>query len=209
MQLFRFRPLYNLALATIMPLTMMLAAQPAVAQLGQTNGEKFLSAVRDEKNEDVVKLLSEPGTTVINSKDFSTGETALHIVAKRGDPLYARYLLQKGANPELRDNKGNTPLFAAVNAGQEPMIAVFVAARANVNQGNDRGETPLIRAVQRRDIPMIRELIAAGADPDQADSLAGMSARDYAHADVRTPALAKLIDETPKRERRSISGPKL
>jgi ankyrin repeat protein len=182
---------------------------PAAAQLGQSPGAKFLSAVKDEKNNEVVAAVNEGGATIINTRDFSSRETALHIVARRGDLIYTRFLLQKGANPNLRDIKGSTPLLVAVDAGHGDLIAIFVAARANVNQGNDSGETPLIKAVQRRDLVMVRELLAAGADPDQADSLAGKSARVYASEDIRTPALAKIFAETPKRERRAVSGPTL
>jgi len=109
----------------------------------------------------------------------------------------------------LRDIKGNTPLMVAVSGGFADLIAPLVAAKTNVNQGNDSGETPLIRAVQRRDLAMVRELIAAGADPDQADSLAGKSARAYADEDTRTPALARLFVDIPKRQRRAVSGPTL
>jgi len=181
----------------------------ANAQLGQSSGYKFLEAVRNAKGDEVTSLLNQPGTTVVNTKDYSSGETALHIVAKRGDATYTRFLLQKGANPNLRDGRGNTPLMTAVSAGAEPLIAILIAGKANVNIGNAAGETPLIRAVQLRDLQMVRELIAAGADPDQADSLAGMSARDYANSDTRTPALAKLFEEAPKRDRRAVAGPKL
>lgn len=181
----------------------------AGAQIGQSPGSKFLTAVREEKNGEVVAAINEGGTTIVNTRDFSSRETALHIVAKRGDVLYTRFLLQKGAYPDLRDVNGSTPLLLAVSAGHGDLIAVFVAAKANVNQGNDSGETPLIKAVQRRDLAMVRELIAAGADPDQADSLAGKSARAYAIEDSRTPGLAKIFNDTPKRERRAVSGPTL
>ena len=181
----------------------------ATAQLGQSSGYKFLQAIKEAKGDEVTKLLNEPGSTVVNTKDYSSGETALHIVAKRGDATYARFLLQKGANPNLRDARGNTPLLVAVSASAQPVIEILIAGKANVNAGNQAGETPLIRAVQLRDVQMVRTLIAAGGDADQADSLAGMSARDYAHADTRTPALAKLIDEVPKRDRRAVAGPRL
>ena len=198
----------TLALITMI-MSIGLTGGPAVAQFAQSPGAKFLEAVKTEANNDVVKALNESGTTLVNTRDFSTRETALHLVAKRGDLIYTRYLLQKGGNPNLRDRDGNTPLMVAVNAGHGELIAPLVAAKANVNQGNDSGETPLIRAVQRRDLVMVRELIAAGADPDQADSLAGKSARVYANEDTRTPALAKLFVDLPKRERRAVSGPTL
>ncbi|MBX9731839.1 MAG: ankyrin repeat domain-containing protein [Sphingomonas sp.] len=197
------------ALAMLMMMSGVAVVGPAAAQLSQSPGSKFLSAVKEEKNNDVVAALSVGGATVVNTRDFSSRETALHIVAKRGDLLYTRFLLQKGADPNLRDVKGNTPLMVAVSGGFADLIAPLVAAKTNVNQGNDSGETPLIRAVQRRDLAMVSELIAAGADPDQADSLAGKSARAYADEDTRTPALARLFVDIPKRQRRAVSGPTL
>ena len=56
------------------------------------------------------------------------------------------------------------------------------------------GETALIVAVQQRQVPIVKLLLAAGADPDQADSAAGYSARDYAKRDNRSREILKLIE---------------
>lgn len=184
------------------------AAIPAAAQY-QSEGYKFLQAVRDSKNEDVNEILNTPGSTIINTRDVTTGEGALHIVVKRGDAMYLRFLLAKGADPNLRDRKGQTPLVLAVIGGQAELIPILVAARANPNLGNSAGETPLILAVHRRDIGEVRELLAAGADPDQTDVIAGKSARDYANQDTRNTVIAKLLADTPKKQRRAVAGPKL
>lgn len=197
------RPLAALLLASSLGVTV-----PATAQQ-QSEGYKFLSAVRDAKGNEVLDMLNRPGTTVIDARDVGTGEGALHIVIRRGDLTYLRYLLQKGANPNLRDGKGSTPLLLAVQLGQTEMIGILTAAKANPNLGNASGETPLIRAVQKRDIVSVRALLVADADPDQADVLAGLSARDYAAQDTRTPALAKLFADLPKKKRAAVSGPRL
>ena len=198
--------------ATVMA-ALLAGGGPAAAQ-NYSPGYKFLEAVRKADGDKVMAALSEPGTTVIDAKDRSSGEGALHIVIKRQDATYLGFLLGKGADPNLRDADGNTPLLLAIQTGFAGAIAPLVRARANVNLANASGatasgETPLIRAVQRRDINLVRELLAANADADQTDRIAGMSARDYAHADARTPAIAKLIDETPKRTRAAVAGPKL
>jgi len=183
-------------------------AAPVAAQLGQSLSYRFLQAVRDAKGDEVTKMLSEPGASIVNTKDFGSGETALHIVAKRGDVTYTAFLLKKGANPNLRDNKGNTPLLIATTLGQEDIVHLLILGQANVNLANDQGETPLIRAVQLRNLALVRELLTAGANPDQVDTLAGLSARDYAHQDARSPLIAKLIDDAPKRDNRQVAGPK-
>lgn len=198
--------LRRLSIALIPALLILPAA--ATAQLSQSDGYKFLEAVRSANGDDVNKLLNKPGTTVINTKDYSSGETALHIVAKRGDVLYTRFLLQKGANPNLRDAKGSTPLLAAIRAGQDSVIEILIKGKANVNIGNNGGETPLILAVQLHNLGAVRDLLAAGADADQPDNLSGKSARDYAIAERRLPQLAALFADIPKRDRRALVGPR-
>ena len=192
----------------LLAVLLVVGAAPATAQLSQSQGYKFLQAVKDGKNTDVVQMLSKPGSTIVNARDVTSGDGALHIVIRRGDMTYLSYLLQMGADPNLRDGKGNTPLMLAVTEGETDMIPVLAKAKANPNLGNSGGETPLIRAVQRRDIAMVRALLAIGADPDQRDSLAGKSARDYATEDPRNMPIAKILAETPKAAKRAVAGPK-
>lgn len=188
-------------------LLMAVAAVPAAAQF-QSEGYKFLQAVREGKNDEVIATLNRPGVTVVNTRDVTTGETALHIAIKRGDAPYVTFLLQKGADANLRDGKGTPPMVLAATLGQTDLIHLLWLGKANPNLGNSSGETPLIRAVQRRDMAMVRELLNDGADPDQRDIIAGKSARDYAGSDTRSPVMAKLLAETPKKERRAVAGPK-
>ncbi len=192
----------------LLPLLLLGLAAPLAAQQ-QSESYKFLEAIREAKGNDVVAMLDRPGSNLVNTRDGSTGETALHIVVRRGDSTYANYLLGKGADANARDAKGNTPLLLAVNAGQGDILTLLTRARANPNLGKSAGETPLIRAVQRRDLPAVRDLLAANADPDQPDVIAGKSARDYAAEDGRNAAIHKLITETPKRARRAVAGPRL
>lgn len=186
---------------------LMAVALPAAAQQ-QSQSYKFLEAVKNAKGDEVIKILDQPGQTIVNTRDITSGEGALHIVVKRGDATYLRYLLSRGADPNLRDGNGDTPLLLAVQYGQQDLVDILTAAKANPNLANGGGETPLIRAVQKRDLALVRTLLAAGANPDQTDNVAGMSARDYAKADTRSPAIAKLIDDKPARATRAVAGPK-
>lgn len=181
---------------------------PAHAQQ-QSASYKFLQAVKDAKGDEVTKILDQPGQRIINTRDATTGDGALHIVIRRGDDMYLRYLLSRGADPNLRNGKGDTPLLMAIQYGQNGLVDTLLLVSANPNLANSAGETPLIRAVQRRDLALVRTLLNAGADPDLTDNVAGMSARDYAHADSRSPAIAKVIDEKPKSVQRAIAGPKM
>lgn len=174
-------------------MALMLAAAPASAQF--SDSYKFLKAVRDKDGTVVTEMVEKPGATIINTRDFSTGETGLHIVIKRRDAQWLSFLLAKGANPNLRDGEGNTPMLTAAQLRFADGIQVLVDNKADVNGANNRGETPLILAVQTRDIASVRILLTAGANPRQPDRIAGMSARDYAARDGRSEMIVKMIDD--------------
>ena len=186
---------------------MLLVATPVAAQF-QSEGYKFLQAVKDSKNNDVIAALNKPGSQVVNTRDVTSGEAALHITVRRGDTPYTTFLLQKGADPNIRDGRNNTPMLVAIDSGHGEMVQLLLLGRANPNLANTSGETPLIRAVQLRDLALVRTLLANNADPDQRDNIAGLSARDYAARDKRSPAIAKLLADAPKRARAPVSGPK-
>lgn len=182
-------------------------ATPVAAQQ-QSQSYKFLDAVRKADGNAVIAILDTPGQTIINTRDISTGEGALHIVAKRGDTTYLSYLLARGADPNVRDREGNTPMMLAVEAGQPEMIDILAKKKANANLGNKAGETPLMRAVQRRDLTLVRAVLAAGGDPDQTD-YSGTSPRGFATTDGRSAAIAKVLADTPKKVQRAVAGPRL
>lgn len=178
-----------------------LAATPAQAQFSQ--GYRFLEAVKKKDGQKVEDAINEPGSTIINTRDVSTGQSALHIVTARRDLTWMSYLLAKGANVNARDGKGQTALQLAINFGFTEGVQLLVDRKADLNESNDAGETPLISAVHRRDLAMLRILLKAGADPDRADN-SGRSARDYAALEGRTgPLLGEIESSTKAREQRA------
>lgn len=174
----------------------MLATSPVAAQF--SDSYNFLKAVKERKGEEAEKFLAEPGTVIINTRDGTSGETALHIVIQRRDSTWLGYLLQKGANPNLADKKGTTPLMLATQLGYVEGIDTLVRKKATVDQTNRSGETALILAVQLRNSEAVRALLKAGANPDKKDSRAGYSARDYAKQDGRASAIAAIIENHGK-----------
>ena len=184
---------FRTARAVTGALVALLIAVPAAAQF--SDSYNFLKAVRDKDGQKVTEMVEGKNSTIINTKDYANGEGALHIVVKRRDELWIDFMLAKGANPNLRDKQGNTPLMVAAQLGFPEGEAKLIEWKADVNLPNAQGETPLIAAVQRRDIVSVRLLLAAGANTATADHLAGMSARDYAQRDPRASAILKLIDD--------------
>jgi uncharacterized protein len=181
-----------------------LAAPAAQAQF--SDGYNFLKSVRERKGDDAEKFISEPGSVIINTREDSSGETALHIVVSRRDSEWLGYLLGRGANPNIADKKGLTPLMLATQYGFADGAMLLLRYKANIDGTNRGGETPLIRAVQLRNAEMVRLLMKAGANADKKDSITGQSAREYATLDGRSNAILAIIETKgqiaePKKEK--------
>lgn len=155
---------------------------PAQAQL-YSEGYRFLQAMEDalngESSAPVTEMLAIPGSTVVNSRDITTGRTALHMAVEERNGVWVDFLYQKGANVNLADNEGVTPLMLAVESLYIEGVEKLITNGARVEVTNNTGETPLIYAVHARNTELIRMLLVAGANPDRADH-SGRSARDYA-----------------------------
>lgn len=168
-------------------------AIPAFAQ-SFSDSFTFLKAVRDRDGSTVQEIVGRPNAAVINARDGSSGEGALHILARGRDLNWLTFLLARGARPDLQSNDGTTPLILAAQLGWLEGAEQLLARRASPNLSNNRGETPLIFAVQRRDLMMVRLLVGQGADPNQTDSVAGYSALDYARQDRRAAAILRELE---------------
>ena len=186
----------SVALALTTPVAVGVISPPANAQF--SDSYNFLKAVDDRKGDEVEKFLGEPGTVIINTRDSTTGRTALHIVIERRDATWLGFLLQRGANPNLADKKGNTPLMLATQLGFVEGIDWLVSKKVQIDQTNRSGETALILAAQLRNKDAVRALLKAGANADKKDSRAGNSARDYAKQDGRANAVLALIEASDK-----------
>ncbi len=175
-----------------------LAAMLAVPVSAQyvSDAEPFINAVRDSDGDKATELLGKR-PTVVNSRN-SKGETALNIAISRSDEMWTRFLVGKGADPNLQQSNGDTPLIAAARVGFMDAIDLLLQRGAKVDLANRMGETPLIVAVQQREVDAVKMLLANGANPDKSDSAAGYSARDYAKRDTRTPQILAAIEAAGK-----------
>jgi len=186
-------------------------AAPVGAQ-SYSDGYLFLQAVDDKDVAKTDELLGQPGSTLVNSRDLSTGRTGLHIAADRRDAVWLAYLLNRGGNPNIADNRGVTPLMRASQLGFYEGLERLIAAGARVDHANSTGETPLILAVHRRDTTMMRVLLTAGADPDRTDN-SGRSARDYATLNGRGSLTLAEIERSnaggrPRQADAGVYGPR-
>ena len=75
-------------------------------------------------------------------------------------------LIAAGADPNVADNRGNTPLHRVALGGYKACVAALIAAGADPNAVNDDGYTSLHWAVYNNHEACVAALVAAGADPN-------------------------------------------
>jgi len=82
------------------------------------------------------------------------------------------YLLANGANPNMVERQGWTPLHCAVRIRNLPVMRMLVAAGADIDSRTNERVTPLICicASENIDIQVVRWLLNHGANPNLADS---------------------------------------
>jgi ankyrin repeat protein len=163
---------------------------------------------------------------------LTIGATALHRAARGGDVESMLLLLQGGADPELPQVQGITPLQLAAGVGHGgadtrgrfyseaqaiDTLNALIEGGANVNTQDQQGRTALHGAVRKGWTEVIQLLVDHGADIDLGDNN-GLTPLDYAlgrtgfgpAADVQ-PAAAELLQgmgavQSPPREQ-AAQGP--
>lgn len=170
-------------------------ALPAAAQV--SDSYKFLDSVKKKEGNEVTEALEKGSPNLINTRDVTTGETALHIVTQRRDLTWMQFLIGKGANVNIRDVRGQTPLTVASNFSFVEGVDLLVARGARIDDTNNAGETPLITAVHNRNLALVRVLLKAGANPTRADN-SGRSALDYAAIEGKSGTIYAELEAARK-----------
>jgi ankyrin repeat protein len=135
-------------------------------------------AVKVRRDPAMVKLLVEYGA----DKDrLYNEETLLHHVINIQNLSIARILLMYGANKEIKDYRGSTPLNLAVNLGNFQIATWLLECGANVNTTEtENGYTPLIWAAFDGREEMLHLVCEFGADLSIRDTRSDLKAEEWA-----------------------------
>jgi hemoglobin len=105
-----------------------------------------------------------------------SGRTLLHGAAAAGNVATVELLLALGADPQIRDTGGHTPLYSVANECQTPgggdVVRALVSAGADVDADDGvKRCSPLHMAARRGNIEIAAALLDCGADIDRKDKL--------------------------------------
>ncbi len=118
-----------------------------------------------EMNAKIIDLLLEHKKVNVDDVD-EKGQTALHYAAC--DVSIFQKLLEKGANPNIFDKWGQSPLHVAAKQsdGNEIMDLLLVHPKVKVDDVNEKGETALHAAAYESNVMAVKHLINKGANPN-------------------------------------------
>jgi len=108
---------------------------------------------------DAVKEIKKINANAMDSK----GANALHYLARRQDLPSITYLIDKGAQIDLVDKDGNTPLMNACYGTNLDIVKALYKDQNLVNKINKKGDTALQIALQRSNNEVVAFLLAEGA----------------------------------------------
>lgn len=120
-------------------------------------------------------------------------QDSLFEIAREADPARLEERLEQGANVNVRDEFGQTPLIYALDAGAEPVfIERLIAAGADVNVETESGWTPLMYAARDSSTAeTVQLLMFAGADPTGRNA-DGQTAADLARRNSKVASTRLL-----------------
>jgi ankyrin repeat protein len=123
-------------------------------------------------NFDRTRLLVQKGAKVeVASK---SGVTPLMVASRtHGNIATLRYLLERGANVNTVDERGEDALIRAAGAGDMDMLQALLAKGADPHHADKAGITALQLATSFTSSDRVRILIKAGADPNSSNNFGG------------------------------------
>jgi ankyrin repeat protein len=152
--------------------------------------------VKAAQNDDLnkVKRLFALNPAIINELDREHDTAILKACRDCKAINVVAFLIENGANINVRDTIDQTPLIIAAFNGCTDIVRMLLNAGANIEHKNDQGENALINAAQEGNIDTVKLLLDAGADINQANA-DGETALDLAIRLKQKKELIELLRE--------------
>ncbi|KAH0954212.1 hypothetical protein HN011_000943 [Eciton burchellii] len=105
----------------------------------------------------------------------SSGKTPLHYAVLQNQPEITKALLMLGANPNIADHSGQTPLHTAANCPEAAgnVNILLSEKKTNFEAYTDLGWSPLLLAAEAGSYHAVCSLIKAGAEVNNSDMSCG------------------------------------
>ena len=153
---------------------------------------------------EIVKMLIEGGFDTL-SYDYGAADRPLLKAARHGYMEMAKYLLDKGADIDVQDYKGNSTLSLAVWEGKLEMVKFLISKDVNVDLRNEHNWNALMQAIHQGYYDIAELLIEKGSDLNAVDGEQGatplMLAAHFGFEKIVKHLLEKGADKSIKNKK--------
>jgi len=185
--LFSFAMIASVAAIHILLAVVLLYSTLALSAADDTAGcrELYSAIARDDNVEIVEALIKVAPVECSLYKAIDSKWTVLSWAAEKGHTTIVDSLLKSGADPNIKNNYGNTALILAAEEGQTAIVGSLLKSGADPNIKDNSGSTALIRAAEMGRTAIVDSLLKSGADPYILDNDRKCAA-DYAYPGIST-----------------------
>ena len=157
--------------------------------------------IRHEESEHMLDMMSsvklkrelnrepEGGALFTDSEQPISKQFLLHKAAEEGDTASIVSLLAGGANIDVKDSDGNTPLHVAAEASKGAAVMALLEAGAGVDKENGEGFTPLHHAAYYGLPEIVEMVLVPGTDLD-------VQSKEHASTPLIFAALYRHLEAT-------------
>ena len=108
---------------------------------------------------EVGRVLLDKGADVNAAPVPSSRDTALTIAADKGHLKFVDLLLSRGAAVEVKNKKGNSPLWLAANGGHLSVVEALYHAKADIDSQDNRKVSCLMAAFRKGHIKVVKWMV--------------------------------------------------
>jgi ankyrin repeat protein len=150
-----------------------------------------------EGNYDILKLLIDRGVDVDAVRN-EKNNTALHLAANFGHSKVVELLVESGADTNLKNYYGYTPLILAISEDIKEMVKILLDSNADINtplktsRESDNEVTPLLLAVMHERTDIVKMLLCRSDININFANSRNRTALDYAMV-LENKAIARVL----------------
>ena len=152
---------------------------------------RLIEAVRNRDGQAARTLLEQ--NVDVNSRE-ADGAAAIHWAAHLADQQMVDLLVGAGAQVDVQNDYGVTPLTLGCVNGDTNIIESLLKAGGDPNLAQGNGETPLMTCARSGDMQAVKLLLASGAQVDAREMSNGQTALMWAAAHGHPSVMQVLLE---------------